>query len=47
MVGTVMISSAAGHRREERDLAGARDRGVRLDVGVVDRGAITFGFSNA
>ena len=31
--------SAAGHRREERDLAGAGYRGVRLDMGVVDRGA--------
>src|SRR3954451_11842464 len=30
---------AAGHRRKERDLAGARDRGVRLHVGMVDRGA--------
>src|SRR5215475_11174234 len=32
-------SSAAGHRREERDLAGAGNRGIRLDMGVVDRGA--------
>src|SRR6266480_4505902 len=31
--------SAAGHRREERDLACARDRSLRLDMGVVDRGA--------
>src|SRR5262245_3319673 len=31
-------SSAAGHRREERDLAGAGNRRIRLDMGVVDRG---------
>src|ERR1700688_2514743 len=30
---------AAGHRREEGNLAGAGNHGVRLDVGVVDRGA--------
>src|SRR6202040_3373219 len=30
---------AAGHRREERNLAGAGDRRIRLDMGVVDRGA--------
>src|SRR6266702_3562459 len=38
VTGEVM-GLAAGHRREERDLAGAGDRGVRLDVGMVDRGA--------
>src|ERR1700722_15015285 len=31
--------SAAGHRREKRNLAGAGNDGVRLDMGVVDRGA--------
>src|ERR1700683_3812482 len=31
--------SAAGHRREEGNLAGAGYRRVRLDMGVVDRGA--------
>src|ERR1700730_745855 len=30
---------AAGHRREKRDLAGAGNRSIRLDMGVVDRGA--------
>src|ERR1700688_1245772 len=29
----------AGHRREEGDLARAGDHSVRLDMGVVDRGA--------
>src|SRR5512142_183225 len=29
----------AGHRREEGNLAGAGDHGIRLDMGVVDRGA--------
>src|SRR4051812_1624923 len=38
MVTGQLMRLAAGHRREERDLAGAGDRGVRLDVGVVDRG---------
>src|ERR1700681_542651 len=31
--------SAAGHRREKGDLAGAGDYRIRFDVGVVDRGA--------
>src|SRR3954467_6761522 len=35
----VMANSAAGHRREKSDLARARDRCVRLDMRVVDRGA--------
>src|SRR6202051_2922959 len=30
---------AAGHRREEGNLAGAGNHGIRLDMGVVDRGA--------
>src|SRR5262245_15097055 len=29
--------SAAGHRREERDLARAGDRSIGLDVGAIDR----------
>src|SRR6202051_4163087 len=29
----------AGHRREEGNLAGAGNHGIRLDMGVVDRGA--------
>src|ERR1700730_14744603 len=29
----------AGHRREERNLAGAGNHAIRLDMGVVDRGA--------
>src|SRR5664279_1011301 len=33
---------AAGHRREESDLAGAGNRGVRFDMGVVDRGTDHF-----
>src|ERR1700677_2992411 len=37
MVAMPANKSAAGHRREKRDLAGAGDQGVRLDVGVVDR----------
>src|SRR5665647_1588922 len=37
-------SLAAGHRREESNLAGAGDRRVRLDMGVVDRGADHLGF---
>src|SRR5262245_37749274 len=41
MVAATLMAknSAAGHRREERDLARARYRRVRSDVGVVDRGA--------
>src|SRR5689334_16371852 len=39
MVTGQLIRLAAGHRREECDLAGARDGGVRLDMGMVDRGA--------
>src|SRR3984957_2356576 len=31
--------STAGHRRKEGDLAGAGDHRIRLDMGVVDRGA--------
>src|SRR5437773_1536363 len=38
MVTGPLMRLAAGHRREERDLAGARDRGIRPDMGVVDRG---------
>src|SRR5450432_2106323 len=29
--------SAAGHRRKEGDLAGAGNRGIRFDMGMVDR----------
>src|SRR5690242_17191840 len=36
--------SAAGHRRKEGDLSGARDRRIRLDMGVVDGGADHFRF---
>src|ERR1700722_16354889 len=32
-------SSAAGHRREEGDLARARDRGIGFDMGAIDGGA--------
>src|ERR1700726_2194082 len=42
MVTLAIISgpdSAAGHRREEGDLAGPGDRRIRLDMGVIDRGA--------
>src|ERR1700679_3466328 len=39
VTGMVMTGLAAGHRREEGDLAGAGDRGVGFDVGMVDRGA--------
>src|SRR5438552_4596079 len=41
MVAATLMAknSAAGHWREERDLAGAGYHGVRLDVGMVDRGA--------
>src|ERR1700722_10411336 len=31
--------SAAGHRREEGDFAGAGNRGILFDMGMVDRGA--------
>src|ERR1700753_586092 len=31
--------SAAGHRREKGDLAGAGDHGVRFDMGMIDGGA--------
>src|ERR1700686_5407415 len=47
MVTLAIISgpgSAAGHRREEGDLAGAGDHRIRLDMGVVDRGADPPGF---
>src|SRR4051812_16791730 len=33
------IGSPPGHRREERDLAGACDRGVRAHMGAIDGGA--------
>src|SRR3984957_4996532 len=44
VTSAVMTSSRsfklpAGHRREKGNLARAGNRGVRLDVGVVDRGA--------
>src|SRR5579862_8387442 len=39
VTGRGMTRSAAGHRREKRDLAGAGNHAVGLDVGVVDRGA--------
>src|SRR5437660_2848566 len=41
MVAATLMAknSAAGHRREERNLAGAGDHGVRPDMGMVDRGA--------
>src|SRR5215472_15439339 len=39
VTGAFMGGSAAGHRREEGDLARARYRGVRFDMGMVDRGA--------
>src|SRR3954467_3092183 len=43
VTGTVMAlpvkASAAGHRRKQRDLARARDRRVRPDMGMVDGGA--------
>src|SRR5262249_27104730 len=39
VAATLMANSAAGHRRKERDLTGARDRRVCLDVGMIDRGA--------
>src|SRR3954452_15114206 len=39
MVTGPLMRLAAGHRREERDLAGTCDRSVRPDVGMVDRGA--------
>src|SRR5690349_10311750 len=39
VTGAFMAALAAGHRREERDLAGSRDGGVLFDMGMVDRGA--------
>src|ERR1700710_834049 len=36
VTGIVMAGLAAGHRRKECDFAGACDRGIRPDVGVVD-----------
>src|ERR1700710_2269463 len=38
VTAAAMTGSAAGHRREKRDLAGAGDHGIGFDVGVVDRG---------
>src|SRR3954471_12606076 len=33
---TLALRSTAGHRRKKGDLAGTSDRGLRLDVGMVD-----------
>jgi hypothetical protein len=35
------VRLAAGHRREEGNLAGASNHRIWLNMGVVDRGAIT------
>src|ERR1700758_3101566 len=39
VTGALMSRLAAGHRREEGNLACSRDHSIRLDMGMVDRGA--------